>query len=87
MWHRRVLDQLKNVTLTILVGKYAQDYYLGEHSKRTLTENVKYFEEFLPNYFVLPHPSPRNNIWQAKNEWFGNEVLPRLKTEIESLNL
>jgi len=33
----------------------------------------------LPTYFPLPHPSPRNNIWQAKNQWFGKEVLPELK--------
>jgi len=87
LWHARVLEQLKNAKFTILVGKYAQDYYLKENSKRTLTENVRCFEEYLPNFFVLPHPSPRNNIWQAKNEWFGEQVLPRLKVEVSALNL
>ena len=87
LWHNRVLDELKNVQLTLLVGKYAQDYYLKKNSKRTLTENVRCFEEFLPRYFVLPHPSPRNNIWQARNAWFGEQVLPRLKLEIKKLNI
>ncbi len=87
LWHHRLLQQMKHVELTILVGKYAQDYYLKDKSKRTLTETVKNFEEYLPNYFVLPHPSPRNNIWQAKNEWFGKEVLPKLKEEVSSLGL
>ncbi len=85
LWHDRLLENMKQVKLTILVGKYAQDYYLRDQSKRTLTETVKNFEEYLPNYFVLPHPSPRNNIWQAKNEWFAAEVLPRLKKEIHKL--
>ncbi|AXT59660.1 uracil-DNA glycosylase family protein [Aquimarina sp. AD10] len=87
LWHDLLLNQMKEVKLTILVGKYAQDYYLKEKSKRTLTETVKNFEEYLPDHFVLPHPSPRNNIWQAKNEWFGKEVLPVLKEKINSLNL
>ncbi|TSE08357.1 MULTISPECIES: uracil-DNA glycosylase family protein [Aquimarina] len=87
LWHNQLLKQMKNVELTILVGKYAQDYYLKEKSKRTLTETVHSFESYLPKYFVLPHPSPRNNIWQAKNEWFGKEVLPRLKEEINRLGL
>ncbi|MDY8135890.1 uracil-DNA glycosylase family protein [Aquimarina sp. 2201CG5-10] len=87
LWHTQLLQKMKNVKLTILVGKYAQDYYLGNQSKRTLTETVRNFEDYLPNYFVLPHPSPRNNIWQAKNEWFGKEVLPRLKQEIVNLGL
>jgi len=87
LWHDDVLQQMKNAKLTILVGKYAQDYYLTNTGKRTLTETVRSFEEYLPNYFVLPHPSPRNNIWQAKNEWFKEMVLPRLKKEISNLDL
>ncbi len=85
LWHNQLLEQMKDVELTVLVGKYAQDYYLKDKSKRTLTETVRAFEDYLPRYFVLPHPSPRNNIWQAKNEWFGKEVLPRLKEEINRL--
>jgi uracil-DNA glycosylase len=27
---------------------------------------------------VLPHPSPRNNIWLKKNEWFEAELVPEL---------
>ena len=79
LWHEPLFDQLKNVKLTLLIGKYAQDYYLKEKSKRTLTETVEQYEEYLPKYMVLPHPSPRNNIWQARNKWFGGEVVPRLK--------
>ena len=79
LWHPQLFEQLKNVELILLIGKYAQEYYLKEQAERTLTETVKNFKAYLPQYFVLPHPSPRNNIWQAKNEWFGKEVLPELK--------
>ncbi len=82
LWHDVVLEQLKEVALVLLIGKYAQDYYLQDTAKRTLTETVKNYEMYLPKYFVLPHPSPRNNIWQAKNEWFPRLVLPVLRKEI-----
>lgn len=84
-WHNILLSQLKGVKLTILIGKYAQDYYLNNKSKRTLTETVKNYHEYLPKYFVLPHPSPRNNIWQKKNEWFKENVLPDLKLTIKGI--
>ena len=82
LWHNILLNNLKEVDLILLIGKYAQDYYLKDKSKRTLTETVKNYKEFLPKYFVLPHPSPRNNIWQAKNKWFNIAVIPNLQTRI-----
>ncbi|MEQ9297324.1 MAG: uracil-DNA glycosylase family protein [Cyclobacteriaceae bacterium] len=82
LWHRQLLDQMKSVQLTLLIGDYAQQYYLGAAKKKTLTETVKNFEAYLPYYFVLPHPSPRNNIWLKKNEWFEKEVLPELHKRV-----
>ena len=84
-WHQLLFNKLKEIELIMLVGKYAQDYYLGKSVRRTLTETVKNFDEYLPKYFVLPHPSPRNNIWMAKNEWFKREVIPVLKSTIGNL--
>lgn len=80
LWHEALISKMKNVELIILIGKYAQDYYLNQSPRKKLTENVRDFRDFLPQYFVLPHPSPRNNIWQAKNSWFKEEVLPKLKS-------
>ncbi|HFI0160962.1 TPA: uracil-DNA glycosylase family protein [Streptococcus suis] len=77
-WHPLILDQLPKLELTILVGNYAQTYYL-EKSQRNLTERVKHADDYLPTYFPLPHPSPRNNIWQAKNPWFQEEIIPNLQ--------
>ena len=82
-WHNRILESIKQPTLTLLIGKYAQDYYLGKNSKQNLTETVMNFQKYLPQYLPLPHPSPRNNIWMAKNKWFENELLPQLKKIIK----
>lgn len=84
-WHNVLLSKIEKPELILLIGKYAQDYYLGNTSKKTLTETVKNYKDYLPKYFVLPHPSPRNNIWQAKNEWFSKEVLPALKEKTQEI--
>ena len=81
-WHPQLLKKMKQVELVLLIGKYAQDHYLINDNTKTLTERVKNFKQYLPDYFVLPHPSPRNNIWQAKNAWFKKEVLPALKKKV-----
>lgn len=78
-WHAQLLQQMKNVKLTILIGSYSQKYYLREKLKPTLTETVESFHEYLPQYFPLVHPSPRNRIWQAKNPWFEKDVVPFLQ--------
>lgn len=79
-WHDSVMNQIERPELILLIGKYAQDHYLKASTKATLTETVKNFKEYLPKYFVLPHPSPRNNIWQAKNA----AVLPELKRRVDT---
>lgn len=78
-WHDEVLSQMPQIRLTILIGRYAQDCYLKEKRKRTLTEKVLNFEKFLPAYFPLPHPSPRNIAWFKRNPWFDETALPVLK--------
>jgi len=83
LWHSKLMDSMPYAVLILLVGQYAQGYYLK--AKSDLTSTVRNFEEHLPTYFPLPHPSPRNNIWLAKNPWFGEEVLPRLKSVVKDL--
>lgn len=84
-WHQKLLSAIKNPELILLIGKYAQDYYLGNNAKENLTKTVLSYQEYLPKYFVLPHPSPRNNIWQAKNDWFAKNVLPTLKHRVAKI--
>tara|TARA_Y100001972_G_scaffold69855_1_gene85123 strand:+ start:4387 stop:4818 length:432 start_codon:yes stop_codon:yes gene_type:complete len=78
-WHEQLLSCMQDVKLTILIGQYAQKYYLGDRFNKSLTENVKNFRSFLPEYLPLVHPSPRNRIWQKKNPWFEEEVIPVLQ--------
>ena len=78
-WHPSLWNMIGDIELTILIGQYAQQYYLGDRLKPTLTETVRAFEEYLPKHLVLPHPSPRNNIWMKKNPWFETDLLPALK--------
>ena len=85
LWHHKLLAMMTNAKMILLVGQYAQEYYLGSNTKSNLTETVKNFKAYLPNYFPLPHPSPRNNIWQSKNEWFRCEVLPVLKKMVQEI--
>ena len=78
LWHESLLDIMPNVELIILIGMYAQNYYLKKEVRKTLTETVGAYKEFLPKYFPIPHPSPRNRFWLTKNPWFEKEVLPEL---------
>lgn len=84
-WHQKILKTMPNVELIILVGQYAQKHYLGKESKKTLTETVRSFEEYLPNYFPLVHPSPRNQIWIKKNSWFQDQVIPTLQKRVAEI--
>lgn len=85
LWHNKLLTLMSNEKLILLIGQYAQNYYLGDKAKKALTETVHNFNTYLPKYFPLPHPSPRNNIWQAKNKWFGQKVLPELKKQVQKV--
>lgn len=85
-WHPRLLDEMPNIEIIILIGSYAQKYYLNKRCEKNLTETVRSFQEYLPEYFPLVHPSPLNLGWLKQNPWFENDVLPVLK-EIVGKNL
>ena len=84
-WHQRLLKLLPNLELVLPIGQYAHAYYLGEQRKKNLTETVKAWRDFSPQYIPLPHPSPRNNIWLKKNAWFELEVIPYLRRRIKTV--
>ena len=87
LWMERFRAQLPKVALTLAIGRYAQDYLLGDRVRATLTETVKAFREYLPdNILPLPHPSPRNNIWLRKNPFFEVDVLPELRRRLAALD-
>ena len=84
-WHKRTLAFAPNIELHILVGFYAQRYYLQQKSSVTLTETVQHYQTYLPQFFPLVHPSPRNNLWQARNPWFAKEVIPDLQKRVKEI--
>ncbi|AXQ79120.1 uracil-DNA glycosylase family protein [Streptococcus chenjunshii] len=84
-WHPQLLAQMPDVKLVILVGSYSQQYYLGAARRKNLTETVRHYKDYLPQYFPLVHPSPRNQLWMAKNPWFEEDVVPALKTAVTKI--
>ncbi|MGP1283132.1 MAG: uracil-DNA glycosylase family protein [Parasphingopyxis sp.] len=82
-WRDRLLAQLPDIRLTLVIGQYAMNWHL-DTPHRTLTETVRHWRDFDAATLPLPHPSPRNNIWLAKNPWFGEELLPHLRGRVES---
>jgi uracil-DNA glycosylase len=82
LWHDRLLSDLPNVKLTVLVGQYAQARYLPSKSKRSMTDSVRRFSEAPDGLFPLPHPSWRSTLWMQKNPWFEIDVLPVLATKV-----
>jgi uracil-DNA glycosylase len=82
-WHHQLLEQMPHVVLTLLIGQYAQRQYLGSRAKKTLTDTVRSYREYLPQWFPLVHPSPLNFRWQARNPWFADLVVPELRQRVE----
>lgn len=81
-WHPRILAELREVRLTLLVGGYAQKHYLAGRIKPSLTATVRSYREYLPEMLPLVHPSPLNFRWQSKNPWFEAEVIPVLRAAV-----
>ena len=71
--------------LTLPIGLYAQAYYLGKARKASLTATVAAFEDYLPDYLPLPHPSWRNTAWIRRNPWFEARLLPTLRSRVAAL--
>lgn len=81
-WHARLFELLPKPDLILVIGQYSHAWHLDRRRYKNLTETVRNWREFQPGIMPLPHPSPRNNIWLAKNPWFGAEVLPALKARV-----
>ncbi|RGJ47598.1 uracil-DNA glycosylase family protein [Olsenella sp. AF16-14LB] len=83
-WHPVLLGMMPQVRLTVLVGSYATRRYLELSSSAKLTDVVRNYADYLPRFFPLAHPSPRNQLWMSRNPWFETDVLPRLRSEVAS---
>jgi uracil-DNA glycosylase family 4 len=84
LWHERLVAAMPRLELLLLVGSYAQNYYLGP-GRETLAGRVRRWEAFGPRYFPLPHPSPRNTLWLKRNPWFERDVVPALRRRVNEV--
>lgn len=85
LWHPPLRARLPNVRLTLLVGSYAQAYYLGARRRETMTETVRAWRAYLPDFLPLPHPSWRTIGWAKRNPWFEEEVVPALRKRVRAM--
>lgn len=82
-WHPLLLEKMPNIKTILLIGNYAQKYYLNKRCEKNLTETVRNFKSYLPEYLPLVHPSPLNIGWLKRNPWFESDVVPVLKEIIK----
>lgn len=85
LWHPKIIEQMPQIQLTLLIGSHAHAFYLQARRKRTLSETVRNYHVYLSKYFPLVHPSPRNNIWHKKNPWFKGEIVPVLREKVKEI--
>jgi len=83
-WRASLLSHLKNIKLTLVIGRYAMAYHLPDE-QGTLTETVQAWQKHWPEIVPLPHPSPRNNLWLKRNPWFEQEILPVLQQRVANI--
>jgi uracil-DNA glycosylase len=81
-WRNSLLGALREVELTLVIGQYAMAWHLPEAKRLSLTETVRRHADWGESLLPLPHPSPRNNIWLARNPWFEKDVLPQLRRRV-----
>ncbi|MEO8691332.1 MAG: uracil-DNA glycosylase family protein [Candidatus Saccharimonas sp.] len=84
-WHPQLLELMPDIEVAVLIGAYAQKYYLAKGAKSNLTETVRAYGEYLPKYLPLVHPSPLNFRWRTNNPWFELEVVPGVQSLIRSI--
>lgn len=85
LWHPPLRAALAKIELTLLVGQYAQAYYLDRQRKASMTETVRAYHEYLPAFFPIPHPSWRTTAWLRRNPWFARELVPVLRRRVNDL--
>ena len=85
LWHPALLQHMPDLALILLVGQYAQHYYLPDTRRETLTDRVRRWRDFDPRFLPMPHPSPRNTLWLRRNPWFEQEVVPSLRERVRQL--
>ena len=79
-WHPLLRPHFAAVRLTLLVGSYAIRHYVPQSRAAPMSAILARWREFLPERFILPHPSWRTTAWERANPWFAGELLPELRS-------
>jgi uracil-DNA glycosylase len=85
LWRQRLLEQMRQIELTLVIGDYAQRWHLPDAESKNVTDTVAAWRTHWPTVLPMPHPSPRNNIWLKINPWFVAEVVPALQSRVAAL--
>ena len=85
LWRRRLIEALPEAELTLLLGRPAQVWALGERAMSSMDAAVRAWRAFLPEILILPHPSWRNTGWLKANPWFEAEVTPYLRARVAAM--
>jgi len=86
-WHPPLRAAFSNIELTLLVGHYAQVCCLEDRRKQNMTETVRAWREYLPDFIPTPHPSWRTTAWLKRNAWYEGELVPELRLRVQKLVL
>lgn len=84
-WRPPILDRLKRIRLTLLIGRYAQHEHLSRRPAsvaEAVRAGVQGGSADQEGVLCLPHPSPRNNRWLLRHPWFEREVVPELRKRV-----
>ena len=84
LWLPHLLARLPMIELTLLIGQHAQRHFLGRRRKTTLAATVDAWRDYVPAYFPLPHPSPRNTPWLQRHPGFEQRLLPELRRRVRA---
>jgi uracil-DNA glycosylase len=82
-WRAKVMDALPDIKLTLLVGGAAIGWHLGQ--PRVTAAVADWRTPAARGVFVLPHPSWRNTGWLARNPWFEEDLLPKLRSQVREV--
>lgn len=87
LWRQRLMLEMRAVDLVLLVGTYAQRWYVPDSAGVSLTEMVRSGPRPLLHpraalAIPLPHPSWRNTGWLKTNPWFETDILPVLRRNV-----
>jgi uracil-DNA glycosylase len=85
LWREKLMAELKQVELILLVGSYAIQWPQGVRAGGSMTDAVARWREHLPAAMPLPHPSWRNTAWLKRNPWFEDEAVPYLRKRVKGM--